>query len=62
MFVKNILKAFELDTAIEVYLGDNLLEYGTVEEFMNSGLMNYSCVDKENLLTIENNKIIIYIE
>ena len=31
MFIKNILRAFEPDTQIEVYLNDNLLEYGTVE-------------------------------
>ena len=59
MFIKNILRAFERDTKIEVHLGDTLLHYGTVGEFMDSGLMTYSCVDEENLFTIEDNKIII---
>ena len=61
MFIKNILKAFELDTAIEVYLGDNLLDYGTVEEFMNSGLTTYATCE-ENDLYIEDGKIIIYLD
>ena len=46
-------------------IDDNLLDYGTVGEFMDSGLMTYSSIDinyEENLLTIEDNKIIIYIE
>ena len=64
MFIKNILKAFNRDTKIEAYLDNNLLDYGTVGEFMDSGLMTYSSIDinyEENLLTIEDNKIIIYI-
>jgi hypothetical protein len=61
MFVKNILKAFTPDTQIEVYLDDNLLDYGTVEEFMNSGLMTYATIDEDSLLEIEDNKIIIFL-
>ena len=29
---------------------------------MDSGLMTYFCVDEENLFTIEDNKIMIYIK
>lgn len=61
MFIKNILKAFTPDTQIEVYLDDNLLDYGTVEEFMNSGLMNYVCISHDDLCYIEDGKIIINI-
>lgn len=60
MFIKNILKAFDLATPIEVYLNDNLLEYGNVVEFMNSGLMTYATCS-ENDLYLENGKIIIYL-
>lgn len=60
MFVKNILKAFERDVQIEAYLNDILLDYGTVGEFMDSGLMTYATIDEEYLLTIMDNKIIIY--
>lgn len=62
MYIKNILKAFAPETKIEAYLGDMLLDYGTVKEFMNSGLMTYMEVDEENLFYIEDNKIIIYIK
>lgn len=61
MFIKNILKAFDLATPIEVYLNDNLLEYGNVAEFMNSGLTTYSTCE-ENDLYIEDGKIIIYLD
>ena len=60
MFIKNILKAFDLATPIEVYLNDNLLEYGIVAEFMSSGLMTYATCE-ENDLYIEDGKIIIYL-
>ena len=65
MFIKNILKAFNRETKIEAYLDGNLLDYDTVGEFMDSGLMTYASIDinyEINLLTIEDNKIIIYIE
>ena len=66
MFVKNILKAFERDTKIEVYAFDEHLkvftplDYGTVGEFMDSGLMTYTTIDEDNLLEIEDNKILIF--
>lgn len=62
MFIKKILGAFERDVQIEVYLNDILLDYGTVGEFMDSGLMTYATIDEEYPLTIMDNKIIIYIE
>ena len=62
MYVKNILKAFNRNTEIEVYceepLEDLKLEYKTVGEFMDNGLMTYTCIDEKSL-TIENDKIII---
>lgn len=61
MFVKNILKAFDPNTPIEAFLDSNLLDYGTVEEFMNSGLITRATC-KENDLYIEDGKIIIYID
>jgi len=62
MFVKNILKAFDPQTQIEVYLNDMILsEYGTVEEFMNSGLMTYMEVDSKRPLTVEDGMIVIYL-
>lgn len=61
MFIKNILKVFDLATPIEVYLNDNLLEYGNVAEFMNSGLTTYATCE-ENDLYIEDGKIIIYLD
>ena len=60
MFIKNILRAFDTATKIEVYLNDNLLEYSTVDEFMKSGLMTYSTCEESDLY-IEDNKIIIYL-
>ena len=60
MFIKNILKAFDLTTPIKVYLNDNLLDYNIVAEFMSSGLMTYATC-KENDLYIEDGKIIIYL-
>ena len=66
MFVKNILKGFERDTKIEAYIFDEQsrfftpLDYGTVGEFMDSGLMNYATIDEDNLLEIEDDKIVIF--
>ena len=66
MFIKNILKAFERDTKIEVYaFNEHLkvhtpLDYGTVGEFMDSGLMTYTTIDEDNLLEIEDDKILIF--
>ena len=66
MFVKNILKAFERDTKIEVYVFDEHLkvftplDYGNVGEFMDSGLMTYATIDEDNLLEIEDDKILIF--
>lgn len=68
MFVKNILKAFERDTKIEAYIFDEHLEvftpldYGTVGEFMDSGLMTYATIDEDSLLEIEDDKILIFIK
>lgn len=62
MFIKNILKAFDPNTPIEAFLDNNLLDYGTVEEFMNSGLMTYTEVDEEEPLFIQDNRIIICIK
>ena len=60
MFVKRILGAFTDDTRIEVYTNDDcLLDYGTVGEFMASGLMTYSDAEPSSF-TIENNTIIIH--
>lgn len=69
MFVKNALRAFNRDTKITVFMRnddvfDNVrykeLDYKTVDDFMNSGLMNYMEVDKNIPLHITNNQIIIY--
>ena len=67
MFVKNILKGFERDTKIEVYIFDERLKvytpfdyYGTVGEFMDSGLINYATIDEDNLLEIEDDRIVIF--
>ena len=66
MFVKNILKAFERDTKIEVYTFDKRLkvyiplDYKTVGEFMDSGLMTYATIDEDNLLEIEDDRIVIF--
>ena len=62
MYIKNILKAFDRNTLIEAYLGNTLLDYGTVEEFMNSGLMTYMEVDEEEPLFIQDDRIIICIK
>jgi hypothetical protein len=66
MFVKNILKAFERDTKIEAYIfNEHLkiftpLDYGTVGEFIDSGLMTYATIDEDSLLEIEDDKILIF--
>ena len=68
MFVKNILKAFERDTKIEAYMfNEHLkifapLDYGTVGEFMDSGLMADTTIDEDSLLEIEDDKILIFIK
>lgn len=68
MFVKNILKAFERDTKIEAYIfNEHLkvfapLDYETVGEFMDSGLMNYATIYEDSLLRIEDDKILIFIK
>ena len=63
MFIKNILKAFDRDTLIEVYwMGKVETNYPTVGKFMDSGLMTYVEVDEQRPLYIENNKIIIYLK
>ena len=61
MFLKNILKAFDGDTKVEVYLDGTLLNYGTVKEIMNSGLMTYANVSEKSL-TIEDDTILIELE
>lgn len=65
MFIKNILKAFDRDTKIEVYWSDNGMHeprYTTVGQFMDSGLLTYTEVDEEELFYIRDNKIIIWIK
>ena len=61
MFLKNILKAFANDTKVEVYLDGTLLNYGTVKEIMNSGLMTYASVSEKSLI-IEDDTILIELE
>jgi hypothetical protein len=70
MFVKNALRAFNIDTKIVVFMRTNdddcgnihykELDYKTVGDFMISGLMNYMEVDIP--LHIINNHIVIYIK
>ena len=69
MFIKNILKAFDRDTKIEVYWADKgvydgvcELRYTTVGQFMDSGLLTYTEVDEEQLFYVRDNKIIIWIK
>lgn len=62
MYIKKILGAFERDVQIEAYLNDILLDYGTVGEFMDSGLTTYATVNEEYPLAIMNDKILIYLE
>lgn len=69
MFIKNILKAFDRDTKIEVYWADKGVydgvyepHYTTVGQFMNSGLLTYTEVDEEQLFYVRDNKIIIWIK
>ena len=70
MFVKNVLRAFNRDTKIAIFMridndafgnvGYKELDYKTVDDFMNSGLMKYMEVDIP--LHIINNHIVIYIK
>ena len=69
MFIKNILKAFDRDTKIEVYWADKCVydgvyesRYTTVGQFMDSGLLTYTEVDEEQLFYVRDNKIIIWIK
>lgn len=69
MFIKNILKAFDRNTKIEVYWADKGVydgiyepRYTTVGQFMDSGLLTYTEVDEEQLFYVRNNKIIIWIK
>lgn len=71
MFIKNILKAFNRDTKIEVYWadrdfcdGDGIYEpyYKTVGQFMDDGLLAYTEVDETQLFYVRDNKIIIWIK
>ena len=61
MFLKNILKAFNPNTRVEVYLDETLLSYGTVKEVMDSGLMTYASVSEKSLI-IEDDTILIELE
>ena len=61
MFLKNILKAFDPNTRVKVYLDETLLSYGTVKEVMNSGLMTYANVLEKSLI-IEDDTILIELE
>lgn len=61
MFLKNILKAFNPNTRVEVYLDETLLNYGTVKEVMDSGLMTYASVSEKSLI-IEDDTILIELE
>ena len=57
-FVKNILKGFKADTAIEYYINGKLMDYKTVGEYMNSGLTTYDSIEA-GALEIAADKIII---
>lgn len=66
MFIKNILKAFNRDTPIVIWLTDKetfiktrLTEHN-VGQIMDSGLMTYWCVNEGDLY-IEDGQIIINI-
>ena len=52
MFIKNILKGFERYTKIEAYMFNGNyftpLDYGTVGEFMDSGLTTYTIIDEDS--------------
>ena len=61
MFLKNILKAFDPNTRVEVYLDETLLSYGTVKEIMDSGLMCYATVLEKSLI-IKRDTILIELE
>lgn len=52
MFLKNILKAFDSNTRVEVYLNETLLSYGTVKEVMDSSLMTYANVSEKSLIRV----------
>ena len=69
MFIKNILKAFDRDTKIEIYWADKGVydgiydpSYTTVGQFMDSGLLTYTEVDEEQLFYVRDNKIIIWVK
>jgi hypothetical protein len=69
MFIKNILRAFDRDTKIEVYWADNGTydgiydpHYTTVGQFMDSGLLTYMEVDEEQPFYVRDSKIIIWIK
>jgi len=58
-FVKNILKAFNVNTKIKYYINGKLIEdYKTVGDYMNSGLTTYDSIQAGDL-TITANTIII---
>ena len=61
MFLKNILKAFNPNTKVEVSFDGMTFNYDTVKEVMDSGLMTYSSVSEKSLV-IRDNTIFIELE
>ena len=66
MFIKNILKAFDSGTPVEIWLTDKetflktRLKENNVSQIMDNGLMTYWCINEGDLY-IEDGKIIINI-
>ena len=61
MFLKNILKAFNPNTKVEVSFDGMTFNYDTVKEVMDSGLMTYASVSEKSLI-IEDDTILIELE
>lgn len=59
-FVKNILRAFDDNTLVKYYFGDELIKEWTVKEYMDCGLTTYDSINNGDL-KIENNTIIVRI-
>ena len=66
MFIKNILRAFDRNTLVEIWLIDKetflrtRLKEHTVGQIMDNGLMTYWCISEGDLY-IEDGQIIINI-
>lgn len=67
MFIKNILKAFDSGTPVEIWITNRetftrtRLKEQNVSQVLDNGLMTYFCVNEGDLY-IEDGKIIINIE